>query len=89
MGDSKAVAVERCQEIVSKNRNRNGLFPNWEVLSPLLRGVIRREENDIVSTNTMAFFTGQRAHSLSGGLFFCDSTFLECELCFRSSFAVN
>jgi uncharacterized protein YifE (UPF0438 family) len=46
MGDSEAVAVETCQEIVNKYLNRNGC-PNWKVLSPLLRGVVRREENAV------------------------------------------
>jgi hypothetical protein len=57
MGDSEAVAVESCQEIVNKNLSRNG-FPDWKVLSPVLRGVVRREEND--PTNTRAFITNQR-----------------------------
>jgi hypothetical protein len=54
VGDSEAVAVETCQEIVNKNLNRNG-FPDWKVLSSLLRGVVRQEEND--PTNTRAFIT--------------------------------
>jgi hypothetical protein len=46
MGDSEAVAVEICQEVVNNYLNRNG-SPNWNVLSPLLRGVLDQEKNAV------------------------------------------
>jgi hypothetical protein len=48
MGDSEAVAVVTCQEIVNNYLTRNGL-PNWKVLSPLLRGVLDQEENAVTT----------------------------------------
>jgi hypothetical protein len=48
MGDSEAVAVEICQEIVSKNLTRNGCS-KWCILSPLLNGVLRQDENAVTT----------------------------------------
>jgi hypothetical protein len=48
MGDSEAVAVETCQEIVNNYLTRNGC-PNWRVVSPLLRGVLDQEENAVTT----------------------------------------
>jgi hypothetical protein len=52
-GDSEAVAVETCQEIVNSYLSRNGC-PNWKVLSPLLRGVLDQEEK-VVTTCQQIF----------------------------------
>jgi hypothetical protein len=48
MGDSEAVAVEICQEIVVNYITRNG-SPNWKVVSPLLRDVVRQEERAVAT----------------------------------------
>jgi hypothetical protein len=48
MGDSEAVAVETCQEIMKKYLTRNDVL-NWNVLSPLLRGVICQEKTAVTT----------------------------------------
>jgi hypothetical protein len=48
MGDSEAVAVETCQEIVNNFLTRNGC-PDWTVLSPLLNGVFRQEKKAVTT----------------------------------------
>jgi hypothetical protein len=48
MGDSEAVAVETCQEIVNNYLTRSG-FPNWRIVSPLLRGVLDQEKNAVTT----------------------------------------
>jgi hypothetical protein len=46
MGDSEAVALEICQEIVNHFLTRNGSL-NLNELSPLLRGVVIQEKNAV------------------------------------------
>jgi hypothetical protein len=43
MGDSEAVAVEICQEIVGNYLTRNR-STDWKVVCPLLRGALDQEE---------------------------------------------
>jgi hypothetical protein len=43
MGDSEAVAVETCQEIVNNNMTKNDC-PNWRVLCSLLNGVLNQRK---------------------------------------------
>jgi hypothetical protein len=46
MGDIESLAVETCQEIAKCYLTRNG-SPNWNLLCPLLRGVLGQEENAV------------------------------------------
>jgi hypothetical protein len=46
MGDSEAVAVETCQEIVNNYLTRKEC-PNWKILGPLLRGVLHRKNDEV------------------------------------------
>jgi hypothetical protein len=48
MGDSEAVAVETCQEIVNNYLPKSGC-PNWRLLSPLLRGVLDQDQNAVTT----------------------------------------
>jgi hypothetical protein len=53
MGDSEAMAVKTCQEIVNDYMTKNGC-PKWKVLRPLLRGVLIQVKKCVrkYSTNT-------------------------------------
>jgi hypothetical protein len=48
MGDSEAVAVETCQEIVN-NRLTKNCVSNWNVLCPLLRGMLDQKKNAVTT----------------------------------------
>jgi hypothetical protein len=66
MGDSEAVALETCQEIVSKYLTRTGC-PNWNVLGPLLRGMIDQEKRDVPACQqTFHNYQTRNDHHISG-----------------------
>jgi hypothetical protein len=48
MGDSEAVAVETCQEIVNNYMSMYG-NPRWNKLGPILRGVLDKQENAVTT----------------------------------------